>query len=380
MRVKRFHGETIQEAVAKMKQEFGSDAVILHTKRVKHGGFFGLFGRQVFEVIGAMEASEAASTAAPEYQPQGGESKSNLVLGQRNHNRGETEVMVKSQPTSDELWAAGSAGLGKASKRAKPLWPDTIDGIYQQLLQCDLPQDMAQALMKEVLQAQPQRQWRDLDDIWPLVREQIANEIETIAPWDLDGGQKRAVLVGPTGVGKTTTIAKLAANFALVAGKKVGLITVDTYRIGAVDQLRTYAEIIGVPLQVAYSPEGLRQAIADMPDRDLVLIDTAGRSQRNESQMTELKNLLAGVDAEIHLVVSATTKARDLSDIIRFFSGIEIHRLIVTKVDETTGFGVLLQATSETNAPIAYITTGQSVPEDIEVAEPQKIAEWILGD
>ena len=268
----------------------------------------------------------------------------------------------------------------EVEKQGKVLWPDAIEAIYQQLLECDLPKGTARSLLASVLRDVPKSQWEDTDAIWRQVNAHIAHDIATIDPWEFDGAQKRAVLVGPTGVGKTTTVAKLAANFALVAGKKVGLITVDTYRVAAVEQLRTYADIIGVPIRVAYTRDELHEAVSAMADRDLILIDTAGRSQRNKNQMEELRDFLQGLDAEVHLVVSATTKDRDLNDIVGTFADISIDRLIVTKLDETTGFGVLYEASQRTKAPIAFITTGQSVPEDIEVAEPDKIAEWILGE
>ena len=188
------------------------------------------------------------------------------------------------------------------------------------------------------------------------------------------------MLVGPTGVGKTTTIAKIAANFSLIDAKKVGLITVDTYRIAAVDQLKRYAEIIGIPLHVAFDPQELKEGIAKMKDRDLILIDTAGRSQNNFLQINELKNYLQDVDAEIHLVISATTKSTDVDEIVRAFGQVSIDRVIITKLDETTSYGVILQTCQRTRAPLSFVTTGQGVPEDIEVATGEKLAQLILGD
>ena len=192
-------------------------------------------------------------------------------------------------------------------------------------------------------------------------------------------GQRAVVLVGPTGVGKTTTIAKIAANFSLIDAKKVGLITVDTYRIAAVDQLKRYAEIIGIPLHVAFDPQELKEGIAKMKDRDLILIDTAGRSQNNFLQINELKNYLQDVDAEIHLVISATTKSTDVDEIVRAFGQVSIDRVIITKLDETTSYGVILQTCQRTRDPLYFLTTGQGVPEDIEVATGEKLAQLILG-
>jgi len=359
-----------------MKGEFGEDAVILHTKRIKQGGFFGLFGRQKFEVIGAIDpdgqtrpSGQKAKESPPPYGKAGGESFLQAAP--------KKDVPLRDDPVQQSEEPHRHPGPSSASGK---LWPESIRNVYRQLVDCDLPKETAQELLKKVLQTIPKHELHDLAKIWNHLNTLVASEIATVNPWEFDGTQKRAVLIGPTGVGKTTTIAKLAANFALVAGKNVGLITVDTYRIAAVDQLKAYADIIGVPIRIAYSPQDLTDALRAMEDRDLVLIDTAGRSHRNRMQMAELKTFLDGIDAEIHLVVSATTKDRDLSDIIHAFSGIDVDRLIVTKLDETSGFGILFQATNKTRAPIAFITTGQSVPEDIEVAEPEKITQMILGE
>lgn len=160
----------------------------------------------------------------------------------------------------------------------------------------------------------------------------------------------------------------------------MGLITLDTYRIAAVEQLKTYADIINVPLKVVYSGAELEEAVASYQDRDLILIDTAGRSHQNEKQMAELEAALAGISAEKYLVLSATTKGYDLMAIIDAYRPIEIDNLIITKLDETQSFGILVQAPSYAQVPIAFITNGQSVPDDIEVADIDQLTNMILGD
>ncbi|MEW5866130.1 MAG: AAA family ATPase, partial [Bacillota bacterium] len=193
------------------------------------------------------------------------------------------------------------------------------------------------------------------------------------------GARKVVALVGPTGVGKTTTLAKIAALSALFGKKKVAFVTADTYRIAAVEQLRTYAEIIGVPCEVVYTPAEMRQALASHEGRDLVLIDTAGRSPRSSMHMAELKAFLeaARVD-EAHLVLSMTTRPRDLLETVERFSPCGVNRLIFSKLDETTRFGAILGVTSSVKTPISYVTYGQNVPEDIEVADASRLARWIL--
>ena len=190
---------------------------------------------------------------------------------------------------------------------------------------------------------------------------------------------KVVALIGPTGVGKTTTLAKIAAKFVLEQGARVALITADTYRISAVEQLKTYSDILGLPLEIVYNPEALRKAIEKHKDKQLILIDTAGRSQYNEYQMKELSGLLS-IDADIekHLVMSATTKTSDGIELLENFSICQPDRVIFTKVDETGTHGIILNILHRRKVALSYITNGQSVPDDIEPASVERLAELLL--
>lgn len=190
---------------------------------------------------------------------------------------------------------------------------------------------------------------------------------------------KIIALIGATGVGKTTTLAKLAARFVLEKEMNVALITADTYRISAVEQLKTYSDIIGLTLEIVYSPSDLKAAIGKHRDKDLILIDTAGRSQHNDFQLNELRELLA-VDPNIekHLVLSATTKYKDAVDIIRKFSLCAPDRVLFTKVDETSSIGTVVNLIHEYPIMLSYFTNGQSVPEDIIPASSRGLAELLL--
>lgn len=190
---------------------------------------------------------------------------------------------------------------------------------------------------------------------------------------------KIVALIGPTGVGKTTTLAKIAAKFVLENAVSTALITADTYRISAVEQLKTYSDILGLPLEIVYSAEALQQAIRKHSDKKLILIDTAGRSQYNESQMKELCDLLA-VDADIekHLVMSSTTKNRDAEEILSRFSPCQPERVIFTKTDETSSLGILLNLLCKRKIALSYMTNGQSVPDDIVPASFGKLADMLL--
>ncbi len=194
-------------------------------------------------------------------------------------------------------------------------------------------------------------------------------------------GSKIVALIGPTGVGKTTTLAKIAAGFVLNKQVKAALITADTYRISAVEQLKTYSDIIGLPLDIVYNQDELRKAIRKHEDKDLILIDTAGRSQYNEYQLEELKTLLkANSRIEKHLVLSATTKERDARDIIERFSFCNPKRIIFTKVDETSSLGIILNLLYEKDMALSYLADGQSVPDDITVAGADTLAGLFLRE
>lgn len=192
---------------------------------------------------------------------------------------------------------------------------------------------------------------------------------------------KIVALIGPTGVGKTTTLAKIAAGVALNQGADTALITADTYRVSAVEQLKTYSDILRLPLDIVYNQEELRKSIRKYEDKKLILIDTAGRSQHNEAHLEELKNLLkANSRIEKHLVLSATTKEKDAREIIERFSFCNPKRIIFTKVDETSSLGIILNLLYEKDMALSYLANGQGVPEDITVASPAALADLFLRD
>ena len=192
-------------------------------------------------------------------------------------------------------------------------------------------------------------------------------------------GAKIVALVGTTGVGKTTTLAKIAAKFVLEQGIGAALITADTYRISAVEQLKTYSDILGLPIEIVYTPQELALAIDRHKDKELVLIDTAGRSQYSESQMYELQEFLkVNPRIEKHLVVSASVKLNDAKEIIKKFSAVEPEKIIITKIDETSNFGTVINLLRYENLPLSYLTTGQSVPDDIEVGNPDSLASLLI--
>lgn len=206
--------------------------------------------------------------------------------------------------------------------------------------------------------------------------------IKCAGPLALKKNSPRVIaLVGPTGVGKTTTIAKLAAHYALRENHRAALITIDNFRVGAVEQLKTYSRIMGVPVEVASTPAELEAAIELHADKELILIDTAGRSHKDNEKIEELKGFLESRFAmEIHLCLAATTRDRELQEVVERFGILPISRVIFTKLDESESYGTIVNAHLRTKFPLSYFTTGQRVPEDLEIATPGRLAGLVLGE
>ena len=400
MRVKTFVGDTMQEAVAQMRDEFGPDAVILDTRLGRRRGFLGLFGRRMVEVIAALENESTTAIDNRGNQPRESSGRSDLALetprnslassstGRQIEAAEETEskpAQMVWQMYQETLLAGRQISDANSSQAAastyESAYPVELQEIERRLADGDVDPRLAMAIVQSV--------WKDVHDlelapeaITAKVKERIAAMLRCVPPWEFDGsGPVVVALIGPTGVGKTTTLAKIAANYSLIARADVALITLDTYRVGAVEQLRTYSEIIGIPLKIVETCEDIKQVVEDWSRKDLILIDTAGTSQRDTERLQEMGKALEPIaDLERHLVFSATTRYRDLVDIIRRFDSIGFDRLIATKLDETNTYGLLLTAFAVARRPYSFLADGQKVPECIHVAEAMQITNLILGD
>lgn len=362
MRIKRYVANNMQQAVAMVKGDLGEEAVILNTKRFKRGGVFGLFGRPKVEIVAAIE---------PGKQPV-----------QRRH---EAELHRAQQTTAAALDSLQEEVrslrrmLGEQARNSAPA-PAGVQAALERLAEQEFSESDAYELLDQIGTDAEQQQLEDVGWVWERLTEHVAAGIATAPPWQFADTPLIVPLVGPTGVGKTTTIAKLAANFKMLAHKKVGLVTVDTYRVAAVEQLRTYANIIGIDLHVAYTPVELEYAVDRLADHDLILVDTAGRSQNNVMHMGELRAFLDVLRRpQVHLVVSANTRGTDLDHIATRFADCSYERLIVTKIDETSTFGSLYRLPRLTGKPLAYVTHGQSVLDAIDPADGEHAARLILG-
>jgi len=382
MEIKTYRAATMHEALAMVRDDLGPDAAVLHTREVRAGGWFGWLGgaRQIEVTASAgvnvpsrlpprMQAEEApgarvATAAAPAFATVSPPVLPEEVKGQL------TDLQSMLQELCRQSRRGGQAEL-----------PETLFRLFTDLIEADLGEDLARELVDRVRRVAPDRELADTVLIKARVARQVEEEIAVAGPIALTPGRSRLVaLVGPTGVGKTTTIAKLAANYRLKQKRNVGLITVDTYRIAAVEQLRTYADIIDLPMQVVSTPREMREAARRMSALDLILLDTAGRSPRDGIKIQELKAFLteAGAD-EVHLVLSSVASARTLEQTAAQFAAVGTNRLILTKLDEATGLGNLLPVLRSSKLPLSYLTNGQNVPDDIETADAGRVARLVLA-
>ena len=376
MKVKLFTAANINEAMAQVKQDLGRDAVILHTRRLRKGGILGLFAKEVVEVMAALDTAPAplpVKKAPPDLPLQTADvepvrAAGTVIADDKKITALETE-MITMRKMLEQL-------VGQIPKNDGPQSP-----LLEILLKNDVDISIATNLVKG-LPADATMVGGDPEVVRRLLLDRIGQYLQKVEGISIPvSGCKTVALIGPTGVGKTTTIAKLAANFAIKEGVKVAMITADTYRIAAVEQLKTYSDIIGVPIEIVYSADELKAALQRHQDKQLVLIDTAGRSPGNLQQLDELQELLA-VDPtiETHLVLSVTTKYRDALEVVDKFAVCSPKKFLFTKIDEASNLGTVLNLLYSFPTALSYVTTGQNVPDDIELIQSEKLATLILRD
>ena len=407
MIIKKFTGKTEAEAAEAAKKELGNGLVIMNVREVKKKGLFSFLSPKQIEVTAALE----------EESPQRQQGSSRLVtlqeagtgknvsirnstenierkldslqtllesqLNNRNSDDGEKEKTSEIQ--KEKMDAEEQQGVEKQAQNEDEQNPEQ-DKFIRLLYNKMLDNEMDEKYVNSILEDASKTKKADLpfDYLLANIYQKMVlkfGKSEGITP--AENGPRIVWFIGPTGVGKTTTIAKLAGRYCVEEKKKVALLTADTYRIAAAEQLRTYANILETPFRVIYTPEELQAAIDDYWDCDYIFIDTAGRSHQNAEQLEKMKEMVAGLKRpekyQVFLVLSATTKYRDLQKIADCYGKIADYELIFTKLDETEAVGNLLNMKLYTGAQIAYVTCGQNVPDDMEMFNPQKTVKQILG-
>lgn len=414
MHVKRFEAVDMPEALRLVKHALGPDAIILSTRQIKKGGgAFGMFSRSFVEVTAAVEretVEEPQSRSMP-IPPQpvapglmssgrGGVAETlemSRMLDPLQRDVEQMKELLQQLAMKERLSPPVNLNgfereftavkrmvevlVRKQQDSAAPLLVSTLIPCYQRLIASGMDETLARHLAEKAQNSLEPDKLADAQT----VQEQVANLVVKTTPTSgplraTPGNQIVAAFVGPTGVGKTTTIAKLAAHYALSEKRKVALLTLDTYRLAAVEQLRLFAKIIGLSVEIVLTAAELEQALDRHQGTEVVLIDTAGRSQRDALQMAELSTFFTDNQrVEVHLVLSATASALNLSDTVTRFKPLGVKTLVFTKLDESTSFGVLLSTAHHAHLPLSYFTTGQRVPEDIEVATPERVVDLILN-
>ncbi len=374
MELKTYRAATMHEALALVRRELGPDAAVLHTREIQSRHLFGwIRGPRQIEVTASLDVNVPSRfpsqdrppepPPAPEPRPRDATPASDEVQTQLSH----LQSMVK------EL-------CRRSSDNGRRDLPEELFRLFTELLDCELSENLARELVERIRDEVPGTELADPMLLKARIARMIEADMAVTGPIVVTPGHRRLVaLVGPTGVGKTTTIAKLAANYRLKERCRVGLITVDTYRIAAVEQLRTYADIIDLPMQVVSTPREMREAVDRFDDLDLILLDTAGRSPRDEVKIQELRSFLSEANAdEVHLVLSAVTGSRTLEQTSQRFAAVGTTALLLTKLDEATTLGSVLPLIRSSKLPLSYLTNGQNVPDDIETADPRRLARLVL--
>lgn len=408
MIVKKYTGSSETEAVMKAKEDLGSNAVVLNVRSMKQRGFAKLFKKDFIEITAALEErdfEQNVNSKKPTFSQARDEAvqKQNSKIDLRaddtsvvppvsmhkaetiEHKLDSLHDMLRNQMVKEEESPRDTREtVPENTGRENTANFKSLKLIYNKLIENEVDEKYANAIINDIESSLKKES--NLDSILASVYQKIILKLGEPEGIENNGRRKVVFFVGPTGVGKTTTIAKLASDVKIRQNCKVAMITADTYRIAAVEQLNTYANILDVPVSVIYSPSEITEALEDLSDYEMIFIDTAGRSHKNEEQRRELMEMIDNVrnsfeDTEVlvFLVLSVTTKYRDIISICDAYKELSGYRLLFTKIDETNSLGNILNIKLYTQEPLSYMTYGQNVPDDIERADVQKLAKSLLG-
>jgi len=387
MKIKKYIAASMPEAMKQVRAELGNNAVILQSKIVYTGGFLGMFKKRNIEVLAAIDP-DLNTSRPPQEKPMPAPIPAPKLLPKVERNL-DLEVMKELHkspvPANEEIMkqlARMNQHIQKMSESGKlqmelPIQLQTvIDSLVRQDLEVDIQSRLTAKLLERWYLAGANS---PVEEVYVWAEDFLYEEMKQYNFGELTLKKKFINVIGPTGVGKTTTLAKMAAEFMMKHKKKIGFITTDTYRIAAIDQLKTYATILNVPIEVCYNLEDFDKATKSLADCDIILVDTAGRNFRNQQYVQDLKEVVDyNSDMETLLVLSLTAKQTDMEEIYQQFSSIHIDQFIFTKLDETSTFGAMINLVVKYQKGVAYVTTGQNVPDDIMPADPRQIAKRMI--
>lgn len=385
MLIKNFQANTNAEAIMLAMEELGKDAIIMSVKNINPRGIYKLFKKPTVEVTAAIDDSIKA-----EENKKQRDIKHNSIFPADEEEEKEEIKRDSTQQLEQKL--ENLQNIIEKQIQEKPIKEiedkisddknlECLKLIYHQMIDNEVDEVFANQIISEI--EQTLKKDSPINQILSSIYQKIVLKLGPSKSLELEEGKTRfAFFIGPTGVGKTTTIAKIASSLVMEMKKKVAFVTSDTYRIAAVEQLRTYANILDIPMRVIYDADEMKKVREELSEYDVVLIDTAGRSHKNREQRDDIERLILSVpeeEREIYLVLSVTTKYRDLLKITETYSQISDYRLVFTKLDETASLGNILNIRMATGADLSYATFGQNVPDDISRTDTQLIAKQLLG-
>ncbi len=370
MFIKKYVVNDMGEAMGKIRNDLGSDALIVSSRLMREKGVKGMLGKKKLEVVAAYEpnsagASKSGAGSKPKPQPKSAiaPEASGEKIDKLSEKLEDLAFVVQ------ELSSRQGKEIDLSSAKAKKL--------FERFLDQDIWEDIARDTLNQAMQISKVTS----DAYETIVENLLVQRLGTSsAARPVEGKQTVILLMGPTGVGKTTTLVKLAGRYMLQEGKSVGIINTDTYRVAANEQLKTYAEIMGIPMATVYKPDEMADAKKRLSDRQVILIDTAGKSSYDEGYREDMRMTIEQSCAdEVLLLISAATGYRVVKETVTNYSFAREYKLVVTKVDEVRTLGSILNITTLANKPVVYLTTGQTVPDDIESVDARKIANNLIG-
>ena len=400
MIIKKFQANTETEAIMLAKEELGKDAIVMNIKTISPKGIYKLFRKSTVEITAAVDDINLQSSGTRGVATEKNPYRLNPNILYENYEESKNESGRLQDTSAIEKKLNDLQNLFEKQLNEKQLNEKHIEDIvveekskeeyknmafiqliYNQLIHNEVDEKYVNQILSEI--ESKLKKDATIDNILANIYQKIILKLGQPQTIQLEENKLKFIFfVGPTGVGKTTTIAKIASNLKLSKKAKVALLTSDTYRIAAVEQLRTYANILAIPMKVVYSEDEIKLAKEEFKDYDAVLIDTAGRSHKSIEQRDDIERLILSIDEkdrETYLVLSATTKYRDLVRITESYSKLTDYKLIFTKLDETSSVGNIFNIRMLTNAELSYTTWGQNVPDDIGKIDTQDTAKQLLG-
>ena len=380
MKVQKFRGTSMRDALLEVTKELGKDAVILQSRKVTEGGLLGVGTKNLVEVTAVLDNNEHVFRQPKPFEGNSYPSAPSLPSVEKNINEKQELRLISLTSQVEGLQDTLTEMSHRLQYPKAPSLPDPFGVYFTRLVDSGLRQETASKLLKHVYENLGGLKLSQTAAIERKITENMSRLIKKrSSKRKNDSEPLKTVVIGPTGVGKTTTIAKLAASARLYKKLNVALITADTYRIAAVEQIRAFADILKIPMEVVYTRSEMKKALDIHAEKDAIFIDTTGRNPGDSENVSELLGIVRAANPHnVHLVLSSTTDIETQKNAIKGFGLMNIDSLIFTKLDESSRPGTIIDIAASANKPISYLTDGQEVPKDIKVWNVNKFARALI--